>query len=413
MRQRYWVMVSTILLILAIAFTGSAQVKLTYWAGWMTEEHQQAERRIVEDFMREHPGIEVEFIHLSNPWDQIPLGHATGTIGDVVISSRDDFPNWQGMGIFRDLTPWLNQEPGFADEFVDQLMPLFQGPDGRQFGLPFSSNGRGLFRYKVDDFDAAGVVHPGLDPWSWTELVDNARKLVRHNEDGEVIHQGIRIDVHPMNIWTWFWANDTDLWTSDFAKSTVNSPNVEETLQFLHDLIHVHQVAAPIGPSVPWAIRGGAGPWDFQRDYQAWMEGESETRIMWNPYNGDAKRIAMVGGSGMHIAARSRHPEEAWLLLKYLTSEEAQWRRFNEGYGTGSRKEHLVRVSQLQESVISEPKQLYWDVFTYGLPQPTFPRYREWQAPFERFTTQALNGEISIQEAIIQIEHYTNLLLGQ
>lgn len=412
MRHRLMTLALCVGLVAGLAAATHAQVKISYWAGWMNAHHQEAELAIIDEFMRQNPDIEVEFLHMSSPWDQLPIGHATGTIGDVLISSRDDFPNWQQMGIFKDLTPWLERDPEFVDAFVPQLMPLFQAPDGSQFGLPFSANGRGLTRYNKGLFDANGVAHPGLDPWSWDELVEHATKLVRYDETGAIVQEGIQIGTHPMTIWTWFWANDTDLWTADFSQTTVNTPKVAETLQFLQDLVHVHRVAAPPSAATTSAISLGHGPWSFQGWHTAHLEGTGpDYGIMWNPYNGDEKRVAMVGGSGLQIANRTRHPEEAWRLLKFLVSEEAQWIRFLEGYGTGSLKNHLVDAAAAEDSPIPQPRELYWQVFEYGLPQPTFPRYREWAAPFQQYLNQALEGEISVEEALVQIEHMTQVLL--
>jgi len=400
-------------LVAGLAASGSAQVKITYWAGWFNELHQQAELAIIEDFMRQNPDIEVEFVHMSNPWEQIPIGHATGVIGDVVISSRDDFPNWQEIGVFRDLTPWLERDPDFVDAFVPQLMPLFQSPDGRQFGLPFAANGRGLTRYNRGLFDEFGIPHPGLEPWTWDELTENASKLVAYDAEGKIIREGIQIGTHPMTIWTWFWSNGTDLFTPDFKQSTVNTAEVAETLQFLQDLVHVYRVAAPPSAATSSAISLGHGPWAFQGWRTNYLAGTGpDYGIMWNPYNGEYKRTAMIGGSGMHVAARSRHPEEAWRLLQYLVSEEAQWRRFLEGYGTGSLRTHLADARAYEDSPIPEPRELYWQVFEYGLPQPTFPRYREWAGPFQQYLNQALEGQISVEEALLQIDHMTRVLLG-
>lgn len=88
--------------------------------------------------------------------------------------------------MFSDLTPLLAREGRFRQEFVPQLLELFQVRN-RQLGLPYSANGRGLFSYNAGLMAEAGVPEPGVEPWSWDEFVRYGKKLVKF--DGENMAQ--------------------------------------------------------------------------------------------------------------------------------------------------------------------------------------------------------------------------------
>ena len=400
------------LLLLAAKTAGAEQVTLTYMQGWLSPEHIAPEQEIIEEFMRRNPDIKVEMIVMNEPPETIPVAFAAGALGDVVVQSRDDFPNWQSIGMFLDLTPFLERDREFVDQFVPELLSLFQA-GGRQFGLLFASTGRGLTYYNADEFANNGIPEPGTEPWTWSELVEHGRKLVRHGSGGELLTAAIRIDSHPMNIWTWFWANDSDLFNADYTASTATDEGVLETFAFIRDLIHSHGIMRPPSQSGSSVIGVGAGPWAFVGWKNRAEEGGYVTKIMWNPYQGDKKYIAMQGGSGLGISAYTKHPEEAWRLLRYLTSEEVQWKRYLEGYGSSSLRSNLIRASQSTEGPIPEPQSLYWDVFNYGLPQPSFPKYRAWLPVFREHADRILEGLVSPEEGMATLKQLTDAMLNE
>jgi len=403
-----------LLVLLAFVVAGPAalaqQVTLTYWQGWLAPEHQKTEVEIVEEFMRRNPDIRVDFAHMNNPGEQVKVAYAGGVLADVVVSSRDDFPDWQGIGAFMDLTHFLEKEAAFKDEFIPQLLELFQ-VDGRQYGLPYSANGRGLFSYEVDPLLEAGLGEPGLEPWSWSEFVENGKKLTRY--DGfEMTQAAFGVDRTPMSVWTWFWSNGTDIFNEDFTEIN-SSPAFMETLEFLRSLIHEHDIAPVPGVSVPKVVIGsGVGPWAFVPWKQRYEEGGPQRKLMWQPYNGTPQRVAMVGGSGLQIASTTKHPEEAWRLLSYLTSEEVQWKRYMEGYGTSSLRNNLVRASQMTDGPVPEPQDIYWESFSYGFVQPSFPLYRRWSSIWNNYTQQVLLGELSVNAAVEHIVGETEALFA-
>lgn len=76
----------------------AAKVKLVYWQGWLAAEHIDVEKEIVDNFMKQNPDIEVEFSHMTNPGQQLKVALAAGVLPDIMVSSRDDFPEWAGLG---------------------------------------------------------------------------------------------------------------------------------------------------------------------------------------------------------------------------------------------------------------------------------------------------------------------------
>jgi multiple sugar transport system substrate-binding protein len=124
-------------------------------------------------------------------------------------------------------------------------------------------------------------------------------------------------------------SNGGDYVDADFKKSQLSRPETIEAIQWYANLIHKEKVAAVVddpgntqwgneqfysGRSAMWTT----GPWNF-------VNVRSKVKDAWDVAllpRGKAGSISTVAGSGFGIAATAKFKNEAWQVLKYITSTE-------------------------------------------------------------------------------------------
>lgn len=115
--------------------------------------------------------------------------------------------------------------------------------DGDWYGIPWRFDTRVLL-YNTEDFEAAGVEVPT----TWDELVKVGKALTQTDDNGNITHAGLawyagmsRFDQ------TWFTLlaqAGGQLMNDDFSEFTFDSPEAEESLQFLVDCIYKENICA-------------------------------------------------------------------------------------------------------------------------------------------------------------------------
>ena len=124
--------------------------------------------------------------------------------------------------------------------------------------------------------------------------------------------------------WIWVTANGGTFFNEAGTECVLNSPEAVEALQFLADLIHVHEVAPPLD------VASELGSAELFQSGVTAMEtwwpaiGRMRTNIgdkfEWNvaPHPaGKAGKSTSGGGTGHTVSAFTEHPDEAWEFLKF------------------------------------------------------------------------------------------------
>ncbi|HHW10585.1 MAG TPA: extracellular solute-binding protein [Firmicutes bacterium] len=229
-----------------------------------------------------------------------------------------------------DLDPLVSVDPTvswsyFIPVSVEGAAIPFDEPNGgMRWILPdsFQVIGAG---FNHDKFSAAGLVPPSMwnRQWTWNDLVDLGRKLVRIGADGRVEQYAAQV-VTTWSRWP-VWVHNAGGWYFDRLinprESRLNTAPVTQALQFLQDIFqkdrfaHSGSVAdfrsgkAPIGLAVGpshTALHISMGnTWEYSfGPNPALVNGGSELSIF-----------------GRSIGATTKHVNEAWRWIKYLTVE--------------------------------------------------------------------------------------------
>ncbi|GAI28322.1 unnamed protein product, partial [marine sediment metagenome] len=186
-------------------------------------------------------------------------------------------------------------------------------------------------------------------------------------------------------------------------------------LKFLVDLVQVHKVAQE-----PVIIGGWPGQWGMMAAGEVammhdgpWFKGILEgmdapmedIEIALKPKG--VQEASVVGGEDLVIFTQSKHPDEAWKVMEYMTSKEFQLGMSEVG------QIPALKVAGEDPSVKGDP---FWGVFIQQLEtaraRPVHPNYSEMDEIIHRHLDAALAGVEGVQEALDAMAAEINELLS-
>jgi multiple sugar transport system substrate-binding protein len=273
---------------------------------------------------------------------------ASGTAPDLIGTGESWIPMYAEAGGFLDLTPFIEGENGFdpGEVFYEAVYN-----QGFYRGVPYaiakdySTSG---FYINTGLFEEAGIPLPE-EGWTWDDVLDIALQLTvdANGNNAEspdfdpenIVQYGI--DIIPDGWWRGYqsylysWDAHTISEDGTTTQGYLNSDAAVTAWEFYRDLVFTHHVA----PSATelGSIEGGRvqmfqdgkvaigvtfhGPW--------WQDVFNETPgLEWSvvplPAGPEGTRESAVMWMGWGINANTEHPEEAWLLLRYLTTAPGQ-----------------------------------------------------------------------------------------
>ncbi|MCC2683116.1 MAG: extracellular solute-binding protein family 1 [Paenibacillaceae bacterium] len=283
------------------------------------EEFQQL---MADPVKRKYPNITLELMK-PTPGTELEAYVASGEFADIVFTG-------QGMkaitllNLETDLTPWMKKNKIDVAKFDPLAIQNIQsyGKSGELVALPFSVNFSVLF-YNKDLFDKFAVAYP-KDGMTWDEAIALGKKMTR--EEGGVQYLGLNAQsVHHMASQLSLTYTDpktnkaaflTDDWKrlfSTYLAVSDLSKNIHKQLNplFLNDrvLAMFGDYGAKIGQLEELANTGKPLNWDM---------------AAMPVYPDHPKQAFGFVAQSLMISSLSKHKDEAFQAIRYLTSEEEQ-----------------------------------------------------------------------------------------
>jgi multiple sugar transport system substrate-binding protein len=305
-------------------------VQLVY-QDWNTDWFPAMAQQMLAQFQQERPNIHVFYTpDPDNLTEQMIINMQAGTAPDLFQGCCAHFPIWAQEGYALDLRPYV--ETDLDQETIDDWDPVqyrsFILKDGRQYGLPKYHGALALY-YNKDLFDAYGVPYPE-ETWNHDTYLDAMRELTHDlNGDGQTDLWGSmfdvtwdRIQIH-VNGWGGHFVDPDDP-----THCLMAEPPALEAMEWLRARM--------------WDDRVMAAPLDVQNmtTRQAFISGRvamvedgswalkdildgADFRVGVAPFPmGPVRRVTLATTDGFGIYARTRYPDQAWQLLKFLISKD-------------------------------------------------------------------------------------------
>lgn len=324
----------------SILFAGGAQegadtddevVTLQYWM-W-DPNFEEEERAFLDEFEAQNPGIKVEMTALPTGeyWTRMTSMAAAGEMPDLMANHPTNNADLAEQGVLMDLGPFM--EDMDEDDYFWEILETSFEVDNTIYGVPFAWVGSVIY-YNKDMFREQGVAMPTPD-WTYDDFREAATQLTLDTDgDGTTDVYGYSGFSRYAVTDGWVANNDGDY----LDRSTMTwSPNdgAREAIEFLNDLIHVHEVAPrPIDRDLSTnknrvdfaqgrSAMIGAGTWAIF-NFLELSPAEFDWDIAYVPRGPQARNMPHrmhAWADGLSIPASSDHPEEAWKLLRFLVED--------------------------------------------------------------------------------------------
>jgi multiple sugar transport system substrate-binding protein len=303
---------------------------------------------LIDAFEEGTPGLHVQLVSIDELLDLDPgtgLGSLDGAqrlVAAADVLSLDPSHRLVNQGLLRDLTPFLEGDPGFDPaDFYPNILESCQWAGGT-WALPLAATFR-LVYYDRDAFDESGVPYP--EPgWTWDEFVDRARALTIREGDGERRWGFVppRPDHRPFLEGR---VGPLVDWDTDPPTARLDQPQIVEAVQWYADL-YLEERAIPYFPQPEGVeglrvlpgqalIDGGQAAMWTDGSY-AWLQYSQRRNVGVVPFPVEASGLLLVpaspgGGTAttpmavqsLSMSASTAQPEAAWRWLLFLSRQPA------------------------------------------------------------------------------------------
>ncbi len=287
-------------------------------------------KQILADFTKE-TGIKTKLtvVKWDEYWTMLEAGAQGGTLPDVFWMHSNESQRYMSNDMLLDLTDKIADSDKIKlENYPEDIWGLYTWED-KQYAIPKDIDTIALW-YNKKMFDEANLEYPTAD-WTWDDLEEAAKILTK--EDGSQYGFALRSDNNQAGYYNMIYDNNGSIISDDKKTSGWDDPNTIEAMQQLERMIQEGvmpslEVMSENQEDVLFSSGKVAmvpqGSWMLAayKDNEYTAENCDIVELPKNAKTG--RRASLYNGLGWAASANGEHTEEAWKLLEYLGSKEAQ-----------------------------------------------------------------------------------------
>lgn len=287
-------------------------------------------KEILADFTEE-TGIKTKLtvVKWDEYWTMLEAGAQGGSLPDVFWMHSNESERYMSNDMLLDLTDKIAESDKIDPEnYPEDIWGLYTYDD-KYYAVPKDVDTIALW-YNKTMFDEAGLAYPTAD-WTWDDVSEAVKKLTK--DDGSQYGLAVRNDNNQAGYYNLVYDNGGYIINEDKTKSGWDDPKTIEAMKTLEGWIKDGvmpsiETMSENGEDV--LFQSGKAAMVLQGSWMvaAYRDNEytaANCDLVELPKNAETGRRASVyNGLGWAAAANGEHTEEAWKLLEYLGSEEAQ-----------------------------------------------------------------------------------------
>lgn len=295
-------------------------------------EGHEIELELMEEFNAAHPNILVtaDTVPAEDTYPKLTLTTEAGTPPDVFMTYWTLGAATNGLAM--DLQPFIESEGTAWFNSLSSNGWAFHEYAGTYYAVPWRV-APGMVILNNPLLKKAGLEIPeGL--WTWAEFLDYAKAMTNPADDeygfclmGASEDPGTDYQFYP------FLFQAGGVMINEEGLSGLNTAAGAEALQFIVDLINVEKVVPPGTTSatantcIDLLAANKVGMWTNASFWPGIIRSVyPDADITLAPMPVHERGSTLVGGTGLGIASKSEHPEEAWEFVKFMTSEDSMRR---------------------------------------------------------------------------------------
>jgi multiple sugar transport system substrate-binding protein len=315
--------------------TRAASVVTLRWSFWSNNPAEiHSNQSIINAFEAQNPGIKIDplFIPYASYHTKVLAEAIGGNAPDVMWIQYTYYRNFADKGALLDITDRVSKDTGLQHLLKTDTYPIDAAKiyyKNHVFGLVRDDEGLTL-AYNTDMFKKAGLPTPNdyaaKGQWNWNTFLTVAKKLTLKS-GSQVTQYG----TSPADYLDLLYLNGGSLFNSNLSKMLIDSPQAIQAVQFAADLMQKYKVApvqaeSAAGPDYFGAKRvamsWNAGPW-LAPGYNQ-IKGLHWDVAPFPTAPGKSYRLPADNGAFYTISATSKHPNEAYKLVRFMVSPTAQ-----------------------------------------------------------------------------------------
>ncbi len=396
-------------LLAACSHRADSPVVLRFWA--MGREGEVV-RQLLPEFERAHPGIRVDI--QQSPWSAAQQKLLTAFAGDVTPDlcqlGNTWVPQFAALGALAPLDARLAASRAIPQ--ADYFSGIWESNRIGQsmFGVPWYVDTRLLF-YRTDLLAAAGFDKP---PQTWAEW---NRMLAALKQKGGADRFGVLLPINEFEpLLVLALQQKEDLLRDGGRYGNFRSAEFRNTLSYYLDMFHKQWAPALSNTQISnvWDEFGRGyftfyitGPWnigEFKRRLPADLQQSWTTAPMPGP-NGPGASVA--GGSSLVVFRASRHQQEAWQLIEYLSRPDVQ-RRFYELTGNLPSRRSVWDASALASDARSVA---FRDQLERTRSPPKVPEWDRIATEMKLVAEALVAGQFTVDQAVTELDARADRIL--
>jgi multiple sugar transport system substrate-binding protein len=379
--------------------------------------------KILQEFEQLHPDIRIKHIKApGNYYVKVQTMMVGKTCADVVTFTGKRVNAFKSKGMLFNLMPLIKQDNyDLNDYFKVGLKDAQMTQDGLYY-LPREGSGTVLF-YNKDLFDRARMEYPAAN-WTWRDFQEAAIKLTRDTDgDGRLDQVGCSVGYWWAGMLPWVWANGGRLVNRSQTKCLLNQPEAVEALEFLIDLERKYHVTAK--------ALGGAESAGVYENFASGrigmivalayalptlMDACKGNNIRWDialPPKGKCSRPIRYTSSGWVVWSGSKHPREAWELIKFLNRQKTMKEYCFDSYFVPARKSIGLSKEFLKRADTPYSEKILIDSLLQSRPLDNIYALRSISSDFDIAVGRARLGLSDIQTEMDKVVAKANAALKE
>lgn len=287
-------------------------------------------KEIMNDFTKE-TGVEVDIqvTPWGDYWTMLEAATQGGDMPDVFWMHSDQIATYaQYDDILLNLSDKIEKSDKIdLNNYPENLVNIYKNESGDQLAIPKDIDTCAVW-YNKTMFDEAGIPYPTSD-WTWEDFREIAKKLTvpEKNQYGTSIKPGS----YQESWYSTIYAYGGEVISEDKTKSGFDNPKTIEAMQLIENIIKdgsMPDYSIVAENNTEELMMAGTVAMTFQG---SWMIPDLANNDFVKEHcdiaplpKGPNGTKSISNGLGWAASAQGEHTEEAWKLIEYLGSKEAQ-----------------------------------------------------------------------------------------
>jgi multiple sugar transport system substrate-binding protein len=379
-----------------------ANISLMMWDEAQSPVIQQS----IDKFNEKNEGkivASIELVPWDTYWTKLDASLETKESADVMWMNVY-LPKYATAEVVKPLDEYIEKDKLDLSQYIEGRVNAYN-IDGKQYALP-----KGLdtvfVAYNKELFDRYGVEYP-QEGWTWDDMRTIAAQLRDKIREAGGAEYPIVMELDDQPSWMNFVVQNGGNYISEDGKTTgMGMDESVEAIQNMVDLMN-EELMAPYtvlsetkGTDLFVSGQGGLvfiGSWKASVLESSTLGADSNIGLIQMPaLNGSNSSV--LGGLGYCLSASSKHPKEAWELIKYITSEESLYNEAVNGID-------IPAHAKAQEGYVKNFKnldaQVILDASVTGFPYQSNGNF-EWTSYVNDAVQKALSQIAPVKETLVE-----------